>query len=397
KSVIEEPLDIKVSVIVPTKNAGVELDYVLRRVVQQEGIKDIELITIDSGSTDDTVEICKSYTSNVFQIAPEEFHHANTRTLGGEKASGDYLVFITQDSIPVGNQWLYKLIMPVYKDEVSAVSVKQIIRSDADLFATWANFTHNFFMQFERDRVSNSKMFKSFAELDVQSKRIIAGLDNVCMAIKKEVFDKYKFAPGYAEDLDLGIKLINDGHSLMFQASNAVIHSHNRPPLYFFKRSYVDGYSLSELLKVQRLSYDVQAVVESIHYLYCVLKMSLSALDLKSRAYNEVGEVMQSFMEYIVGKMILFDTSWQLIEGDKEFDDFFVDYKPVSHQNIVKELNNDLLFNLKRFADFVSKHKKLSEVRDVFADNVYKLFANTAGSYLATHTMQRIEGLVGGI
>ena len=109
---IDNPIQSRVSIIIPTKDAGDEFDYALRRVSQQEGVNDIEIIIIDSGSGDDTIAICKRYTQNIFHVSAEDFHHSRTRNLGAEKATGEFLVFTVQDAVPVGNQWLYKLIQP---------------------------------------------------------------------------------------------------------------------------------------------------------------------------------------------------------------------------------------------------------------------------------------------
>jgi len=56
-----EAIDIKVSVIIPTKNAGQDFYHVLESIKKQKGIKDIELIIVDSGSEDDTLNLSKRY------------------------------------------------------------------------------------------------------------------------------------------------------------------------------------------------------------------------------------------------------------------------------------------------------------------------------------------------
>ena len=58
---------------------------------------------------------------------------------------------------------------------------------------------------------------------------------------------KYKYRFNYAEDLDLGIRLIKDGNQIAFLGSTRIIHSHNRPASYFLKRGYVDNLFLSDM------------------------------------------------------------------------------------------------------------------------------------------------------
>ncbi len=58
---------------------------------------------------------------------------------------------------------------------------------------------------------------------------------------------KYKYRFNYAEDLDLGIRLIKDGNQIAFLGSTRIIHSHNIPASYFLKKGYVDNLFLFDM------------------------------------------------------------------------------------------------------------------------------------------------------
>ena len=53
-----------VSIVIPTKNAGALFDKVLERVFQQETNYTYEVICVDSGSSDGTLDIIKKYPWN---------------------------------------------------------------------------------------------------------------------------------------------------------------------------------------------------------------------------------------------------------------------------------------------------------------------------------------------
>jgi GT2 family glycosyltransferase len=72
-------------------------------------------------------------------------------------------------------------------------------------------------------------------------------ISDIAALIKLDVFNQYKYKTKFAEDLDLGIRLIKDGHRIGFLYSTRVIHSHNRPAYYFIKRAYVDSKFLKEV------------------------------------------------------------------------------------------------------------------------------------------------------
>jgi hypothetical protein len=66
--------------------------------------------------------------------------------------------------------------------------------------------------------------------------------------ISKSIFNRYKFRYEYAEDLDLGIRLIQDGHTLGLMGTTQVIHSHNRSAFYFLKRGFTEAISLKQIV-----------------------------------------------------------------------------------------------------------------------------------------------------
>ncbi len=395
--VIDTPVNAMVSVIIPTKNAGDEFDYTLRRIVQQEGIGGIELIIIDSGSQDRTLEISRRYTNNIFHVTPEEFHHGETRNIGAGKAGGEYLVFTVQDAIPVGAQWLYKLIHPIHAGHASAVTVRQIPRSDADLFASWSIWGYNQYLGYDSDRLADNSLFKKWDDLDLKGKRTVAGLDNVCLGIKKEVFDRYRFTKSYAEDLDLGARLIQDGHRLIFQSSNAVIHSHTKPSLYLFKRYYVDTVSLLNILGVVPGGLPAKAILASASCLYCSVKMAVAKLKYEKERTPVPEMLIHVFVRSLKQCIAAFDPSWMSLKGDQHMDEYFSGIVPENNQDIVLEMYGALTANILSFAGFIKNDESIKDIEGDFMGSIYKFFSSTAGYYIGANSNDRIDPFFRGI
>lgn len=82
-----------VSVVVPTKNSSPFLEACLQSV-QNQHYKNIELLVIDNGSHDNTKEIARKYTDQVYDQGPER---SAQRNFGAQKAHGEYIVFIDSD------------------------------------------------------------------------------------------------------------------------------------------------------------------------------------------------------------------------------------------------------------------------------------------------------------
>ncbi len=240
---VKEIVDKKISIIIPTKNAGPDFAFLMKVLRLQKGFKEIEIIIVDSGSNDETIEIAENYDATIVKIDPSVFSHSFARNLGAEEATGDYLLFTVQDALPPSSTWLYEMFQVIKDQNVVAVSCAETPREDADLFyrqISWNNY--NFLGVNDRDRI-----FSLPERLDNESLRKNGQLSDLANLISKEIFDQYHYRFGYAEDLDLGIRLIKDGYKIAFLGSVRIIHSHNRLPYYFLKRGYVVNQFLSNI------------------------------------------------------------------------------------------------------------------------------------------------------
>lgn len=235
--------DTTISVIIPVLNGANYLKLLLPTLKKQKGIKTIEIITVDSGSTDGSIEICKNFNTTSVTITFDEFSHSYARNIGAEHAHGQYLLFLTQDALPPNDTWLYEMFSVLKKNDVVAISCKEYPRSDADLFGRVQMWMHyNWLGITNQDRIL-SKPVNS----DYQTLREHSQLNDVACLIKETVFSKYTFRGEYAEDLDLGLRLIHDGYKIASVSSIGIIHSHTRSCYYYLQRGYIDSFSMSKL------------------------------------------------------------------------------------------------------------------------------------------------------
>ena len=230
-------IDKKISVIIPTRNAGNEFPLLLRKLKAQKGIRELEIIMVDSGSSDETVRLGRDAGATVVEIPPERFNHGLARNKGAECATGDFLLFTVQDALPMTEQWLWEMANALVKNDVVAVSCAEFPRSDCDLFYRLLLWNHYRQLRLDQDRFLG---WDKSCESDF-GLRANSGISDLAALFRQEIFRKYKFHSGYAEDLELGKRLIMDGHRIGFLYSTRVLHSHNRPAFYFLKRGYVDS------------------------------------------------------------------------------------------------------------------------------------------------------------
>ncbi|WP_411289038.1 glycosyltransferase family A protein [Phenylobacterium sp.] len=245
--IVPEPLAATVSVIIPTYNAGPEFAWLLRKLSAQQGLARVEIVVVDSGSTDGTWELAQASGCKVIRIPNSEFSHSHARNLGADNAAGDLFLFTVQDAYPIGDFWLQSLaralISPRSEDQrVAAVSCSELPRRDSELLYNAGIDTHYRFLGCDsRDRIG------AFTGEDNQALRTQGQLSDVACMIPAGTFHVYRYQGRYAEDLLLGVRLIRDGLRTAMLSSVKVIHSHNRPAAYHLKRTFVDVVFLTEV------------------------------------------------------------------------------------------------------------------------------------------------------
>jgi len=107
------------SIVIRTLNEAAYLDDLLTMIGRQE-TQDLEheVVLVDSGSTDDTVEIARRHGCRVTMIPKQEFSFGRSLNQGCEHAGGDILVFISGHCIPVDEHWLQALCQPLIDGRV---------------------------------------------------------------------------------------------------------------------------------------------------------------------------------------------------------------------------------------------------------------------------------------
>lgn len=122
---------VDVTVCILTYNGQEYIERILRSLFAQKTAHTYEILVIDSGSTDATLDIIKKFKGVVFhQISNKEFGHGKTRNYAAQLARGTYVAYLTHDAIPAHNKWLDEMIRPFeINDKIVGVTGKQIPRA----------------------------------------------------------------------------------------------------------------------------------------------------------------------------------------------------------------------------------------------------------------------------
>lgn len=222
-----------VSVVVPVKDGARYLPELLDAVFAQAAALPevaVDVLVIDSGSTDDSVAIARAAGAAVVDLAPGDFGHGRTRNLGAERTAGDVIAFLTQDATPLAG-WLDALLEGfALADDVGAVYGPH--RARADTSPMIARELDAFFAT-HADAGGGPA---------VQRAGGLPWLSNVNAAYRRGCWAAVRFEDlPYSEDQAFGQAMLAAGWAKVYHPGAAVAHAHDYPPAQFARR-YFDEY-----------------------------------------------------------------------------------------------------------------------------------------------------------
>jgi len=222
-----------VTVAVLTRNAGPILERLLHAVAEQETDRRVEVLAVDSGSSDGTLEVLQAARARVVPITPDTFNFGLARDRAFEEAQGAIVVSLSQDAVPTHGRWLENLIAPLTDAEVGASCGRSIPDPERpDKQFLWER---NGYFYFTRE-------MKKFAA------KYGRGLSNSNSAIRREVWERLKFGEqAIGEDFRFQTKLHAEGLRVAFPDDAPVLHHHSYTLRSLAKRCRNEGLGLREL------------------------------------------------------------------------------------------------------------------------------------------------------
>ena len=131
EKVIENPFTIhyslftmNCSIVIRAYNEEKHIGRLLEGIKQQT-VKDVDVILVDSGSTDSTVAIAESYGAQIVKIRPEEFTFGRSLNYGVKEAKRELVVIASAHVYPVYPDWLETLLRPFQDENIALTYGKQ--------------------------------------------------------------------------------------------------------------------------------------------------------------------------------------------------------------------------------------------------------------------------------
>ena len=198
-----------VSVVIRTLNEERYLEELLSSIWHQNrSIYDIEVVIVDSGSSDNTLSIAEKWECRVTHIKKEEFTFGRSLNIGCEFSKGDFIVFISGHCVPCDEYWINSLIQPLESDCAYTYG-RQVARDGT--------------------KYSEEQLFKKYFPLESRIPQEGFFVNNANSAIRKDIWYCYNFDEELTgcEDMFLAKILTENGLKVGYVAEAPVYHIHN--------------------------------------------------------------------------------------------------------------------------------------------------------------------------
>ncbi|WP_316674370.1 glycosyltransferase [uncultured Tolumonas sp.] len=195
---------------------------------------DFEICVIDSGSTDNSVSVSRSLTSNVVEINNNDFNHGATRNMFlSLNPDFEFVIFLTQDSILDSKESLVEILKPFSNKDVSIVFGRQMPHSNATPLAIHSRFFN----------YGDKSYIRRMSDKYVYGMKTVF-CSNSFSAFRVSVFSELNGFPSntiLSEDMYLASKILLNGGALAYSSNALVKHSHNYTLFQEFSRYFDIG------------------------------------------------------------------------------------------------------------------------------------------------------------
>lgn len=267
-----------ISIIIRTLNEDKYLDELLIAIKNQKiDHAKIEVVIIDSGSTDNTIEIAKSHECRITYIAKNDFTFGRSLNIASDFARGDILVYISGHCIPTNSNWISNLVDPIKNGKAGYTYGGQIGR--------------------DTTKYSETMIFKKYFP-DEKGKNFFEFFcNNANSAISKTVWKKYLFNEDITglEDMELAKRYYKDGGIIEYISSAKVFHIHDESWVQTKRRYEREALAMKEILPEMQINF-----FDLVRYISTsVFSDSKEALYEKKFFKEFIGIIKYRFAQYV--------------------------------------------------------------------------------------------------
>jgi rhamnosyltransferase len=212
-------------VVIRAKNEAPFIGETLAGVYDSAAPAPRQVVVVDSGSTDGTLDIARSFPNlTLIQIRPDEFTYGYALNLGVAHVDAEIVATLSAHSLPANPDWLFELVKPFTTPRVAGVYGRQLPRSNATVLELLGMRLTGVLS--DSPRVLDRRPLFS----------------NANGAFRRSLWLEHPFDEdiGGAEDIAWVRTMQERGYAIAYQPSAAVYHSHGEPLLKHLRRASRD-------------------------------------------------------------------------------------------------------------------------------------------------------------
>lgn len=223
----------RASIVVRCYNEVEHIGRLLHGLYEQT-MDDFEVILVDSGSTDGTLDVARQYPiDDVVYIDPAEFSFGRSLNYGCEAAAGEFCVFVSAHVYPRRDDWLETLLAKFEDDDVALVYGKQ--RGN------------------HVTKYSETQIFKQWFpdhDIDHQEEPFC---NNANAAIRRDVWADFPYDEDLTglEDVDWAKRVQAAGYEISYAADAEIIHVHDETSREIFNRYRREAFAHRQIMSDQ--------------------------------------------------------------------------------------------------------------------------------------------------
>jgi glycosyltransferase involved in cell wall biosynthesis len=279
---------VLISIIIRTYNEERHLGDVLSSIEAQECDADVEVVLVDSGSTDNTIQIAGQHGCRIITISKQDFTFGRSLNRGCAAANGEILVFVSGHCIPVDSNWLQELVAPLVSGDISYCYGRQI----GGKAGTGSKF-------------SESQLFRKHYPKTSALPQEGFFCNNANSAIRREQWAVFGFDEQLTglEDMALAKKICESGGRIGYAAGSVVYHLH-------------DESWRAVKNRFEREAIALQAIMPQIHITFGdFLRYWASAVFMDFGAALQERVVLRNFWQILAYRFVQF---WGSYKGNNE-------------------------------------------------------------------------------
>lgn len=205
--------------------------------IERQSLRDVEIILVDSGSTDATLDIAARFPVRILHIPSERFSFGRSLNMGCAAATGDVIAIASAHVYPTHADWLERLVTPFDDPDVAVVYGGQ--RGD------------------ERTRYSEHRLFQSWFGDIPDPDQQHPFCNNANAAIRRAFWQErpYDEALTGLEDLEWASHMRRLGRRIVYDPAALIIHVHEETPVRVLKRYQREAIALRAIMPELRFGF----------------------------------------------------------------------------------------------------------------------------------------------